>query len=57
MVDVTRLVTYVDIDDRDARGISVSALHHAVLDDGRRIVLLDDRGWGGRGVTREPVES
>lgn len=26
-----------------------SALHLAVLDDGRRLTLLDDRGWGGHG--------
>ena len=27
--------------------MSVSARHEAVLADGRRIVLLDDRGWSG----------
>lgn len=26
-----------------------SALHLAVLDDGRRLTLLDDRGWGSHG--------
>lgn len=45
MADVTRLLTFVDIDDRDAQGTSVSALHLAILDDGRRLMLLDDRGW------------
>jgi hypothetical protein len=57
MADVTRLHTFVDIDARDARGLSVSALHQAVLDDGRRVVLLDDRGWtSSRGAAGAPVE-
>jgi hypothetical protein len=44
---VVRLVTFADVreDDADARRISVSARHEAVLDDGRRLLLLDDRGW------------
>ncbi len=29
--------------------MSVSALHLAVLDDGRWLTLLDDRGWGVSG--------
>lgn len=29
--------------------MSLTALHHAVLDDGRRITLLDDRGWSVSG--------
>lgn len=50
MPRVARLVTFVDIADADddgpaARRMSVSARHEAVLEDGRRIVLLDDRGW------------
>ena len=48
MVGVRRLVTTVDIDDtypRPAHEASVSALHEAELDDGSRVVLLDDRGW------------
>ena len=47
MSSVTRLVTSVDTtdDDPDPRCISVSARHEAVLDDGRRVLLLDDRGW------------
>ncbi|HET7385904.1 MAG TPA: hypothetical protein VFJ19_04485 [Nocardioidaceae bacterium] len=80
MAAVTRLLTYVDIDDRprpidapqvdgpppegahpavaplgprpspdDPREMSLSALHLAVLDDGRRLTLLDDRGWGAHG--------
>jgi hypothetical protein len=47
MAAVVRLVTLVDIDaDRTgARQMSVSARHEAVLADGRRVLLLDDRGW------------
>jgi len=29
--------------------MSLAALHQAVLDDGRRVTLLDDRGWGVHG--------
>ena len=49
MAAVTRLLTLVDICDSgaDALMMSVSARHEAVLADGRRVVLLDDRGWGG----------
>jgi hypothetical protein len=44
---VARLLTLVDVDDDgvDARKMSVSVRHEAVLVDGRRLVLLDDRGW------------
>jgi hypothetical protein len=44
---VTRLVTFVDLREGvgDARQLSVSARHEAVLSDGRRVLLLDDRGW------------
>ena len=50
MVVVTRLLTSVDIcdaddDGPDARRMSLSAHHEAVLGDGRRVVLLDGRGW------------
>ncbi len=31
--------------DAEPRHISVSARHEAVLDDGSRLLLLDDRGW------------
>jgi hypothetical protein len=49
---VTRLLTFVDIDDADdkgpdARSFSLTARHDAVLADGRHVVLLDDRGWSG----------
>lgn len=33
----------------DPREISFSALHQAVLHDGRRLTLLDDRGWSVHG--------
>jgi hypothetical protein len=39
--------------------MSVSARHEAVLADGRRVVLLADRGWGGQLVVAwgdEPSE-
>ena len=54
MSAATRLVTFVDIDDAndagpDACDMSVRARHEAVLGDGRRVVLLDDRGWSGHG--------
>lgn len=46
MAVVTRLVTFVDIRDPAAPGhMSVSARHEAVLSDGTRVLLLDDRGW------------
>lgn len=47
---VVRLVTYADIgdDDGDPRVMSVSVRQDAVLADGRRLVLLDDRGWSSK---------
>jgi hypothetical protein len=53
MARVTRLFTAVDINDADddgsdARRMSVTARHEALLEDGRRVVLLDDRGWSGQ---------
>ncbi|MGA8211294.1 MAG: hypothetical protein WB441_01070 [Nocardioidaceae bacterium] len=51
MAYVTRLVTYVDIDDpvADPRQMSVSARHEAVLMDGGHVLLLADRGWSVSG--------
>ena len=47
-------------DPDDPREMALSALHLAVLDDGRRLILLDDRGWGVHGPPgiwpRTPVE-
>jgi hypothetical protein len=47
MSAVTRLVTFVDLADGvgDTRQTSFSARHEAVLSDGQRVLLLDDRGW------------
>jgi hypothetical protein len=46
MPRVVRLETIADAGDTgDAREISVSCRHEAVLDDGGRVVLLDGRGW------------
>ena len=43
---VARLVTLVDLRDDDLGGqMSFSARHEAVLEDGRHLLLLDDRGW------------
>jgi hypothetical protein len=44
---VERLITTADVDDRnpDHRYVSVRARHEAVLTDGHRLLLLDDRGW------------
>ena len=33
----------------DPREMSLSAVHLAFLDDGRRVILLDDRGWAVSG--------
>lgn len=59
MSAVTRLVTFVDLNDADDAGpasrrmMSVTARHEAVLADGRRVVLLDDRGWSEQLVVVE----
>jgi hypothetical protein len=48
MPDVVRLETIADLQRAEnARDMSVSARLEAVLADGRRIVLLDGRGWTG----------
>lgn len=48
-----RLATYVDLDNgtADLTQMSLSARLEAVLSDGRRLVLLDDRGWSSSGPT------
>ncbi len=49
--DVIRLVTLVDVCDdggdegADDQRVSFFARHEAELADGRRVLLLDDRGW------------
>ena len=48
VTSIARLVTWVDIyeeDGSDPSRQSFSARHDAVLADGRRVVLLNDRGW------------
>lgn len=45
MALVARLVTFVDIADANPSPLGFSARHEAVLADGRRMVLLNDRGW------------
>jgi hypothetical protein len=47
MAAVKRLLTLVDLnyDMRHGSQTSFSACHEALLDDGRRVLLLDDRGW------------
>jgi hypothetical protein len=50
MAAVMRLVTFVDFRDTAAPGqMSVLARHEAQLADGRRVLLLDDRGWSSSG--------
>lgn len=50
MPAVTRLVTFVDVDSQGPTDtISVSARHEVELEDGSRVLLLDDRGWGSSG--------
>ncbi|ROO87167.1 hypothetical protein EDD29_4760 [Actinocorallia herbida] len=62
MSAVTRLVTHVELDESatDARRLSVDARLEAVLEDGRSLVLLDDRGWSSSGppeaLSQIPVE-
>jgi hypothetical protein len=53
MSAVSRLVTFVDLREGvgDAHQMSVSARHEAELLDGRRVLLLDDRGWSSRLLT------
>lgn len=44
---MARLVTVVDVRDDESgpHRMSLAALHEAVLTDGRRVLLLDGRGW------------
>jgi hypothetical protein len=53
---VSRLLTFVDLADDDDGRMSVTALHEAELADGRRVVLLDDRGWSGELSAHATVE-
>jgi len=50
VLHVTHLVTYIEVDAAVAdRRLSVSASHEAVLSNGDRVLLLDDRGWSVSG--------
>jgi hypothetical protein len=56
MPRVVRLATLADVGgDAETGRISVTARHEAVLEDGRQLLLLDDRGWSeairGAGAT------
>jgi hypothetical protein len=54
---VLGLLTFADLDARDPSGCSVSVRHDAILSDGSRIVLLDDRGWSSsRGVDGRTID-
>ena len=56
MARVTRLVTVADVGaTAGARRVSVTVRHEAVLDDGRRLLLLDGRGWSAE--ARGPAAS
>ena len=66
MSAVARLVTFVDVHEGLSNAqMSVSARHEAELRDGRRVLLLDDRGWSsttrtvswGGAVPEEPLDS
>ena len=59
MQRVVRLVTLADVgEDVGVGSISVSARHEAVLEDGSRLLLLDDRGWSEalRGAGANAIE-
>jgi len=55
MPDARRLITSIDIDETAGpefnkdRRLSISALHELELAGGRRLTLLDDRGWAAAG--------
>ena len=55
VVHVMRLVTFVEVADLVASPLrlSVSARHEAVLSNGDRVLLLDDRGWSESIFTTE----
>jgi hypothetical protein len=61
-VSVARLVTYASLRELTSSTYSVDLRHVARVADGREILLLDDRGFGGRSsvagimLTREQLE-
>lgn len=62
MTHVRRLITTVDEQicgpkrKSVGRTLSVSALHEAELDDGSRVLLLDDRGWSSSALWSESAK-
>jgi hypothetical protein len=57
MASVSRLITLVDLAQEHARQVSLSARLEAVLADGRRVLLLDDRGWSFSVLEVSPGDS
>lgn len=55
MSKAIRLVTYADVDQPSPQPgqVSITARHELELADGRRVVLLNDRGWGSSGTWAE----
>jgi hypothetical protein len=54
MSTVTRLVTYADVSHQALPAeVSITARHELELADGRRVLLLNDRGWGSSGSWAE----
>jgi hypothetical protein len=47
VTELVRLVTTVELRHYGGGHDSYSALHEAVLADGSRVTVLDDRGWSG----------
>lgn len=55
MHDAKRLITFIDINEaagaefNNDHRMAISALYELELADGRRLTLLDDRGWSSSG--------
>lgn len=61
MSTVIRLVSFADSDSATTgKTVEVSVRHEAELDNGKLVLLLDDRGWGSSGrwseVRRREIE-
>ena len=50
MAAVARLVTFADVGDPDGVRETVFCRQEAILADGRRLLLLDERGWCSSGT-------
>jgi hypothetical protein len=60
-LSVKRLISYVDANDEiNTDDVSLSVRFEAELDDGKHVLLLDDRGWSSSGtwsqVSRAEIE-